>query len=363
VESALASASRILPIVTTAHLPSAANDTYGPEFYTNQSIVDPSKPSPYGDTPAPKIFANVSPLDPQQFLRIADFADELLKGERIGKYSPVEVAQWLEDLADLAATQLAGAEAHGGTRTSPEFRRLAIDVRIQIGLGRFFAAKFRSGMLYAIHERSGDRAALTEALRAYRRARDVWSQFAQEAKTVYVSDITIGPLPHQRGHWLDRLPAIDADIAEMAKRLESVPSVADQSARVRSAIQEALGRPERTSLACFHTPTDRFARGEPLDISLSIKPSAKPISARLCYRHVNQAERYQLAEMRPQDGGYRAAIPGAYTAAEYPLQYYFELKQGREKAWQYPGLAPDLSNQPYFVVRPRGKLGRAKQGD
>ena len=358
VESALASASRILPIVTTAHLPSAANDTYSPEFYTNQSIVDPSKPSPYGDTPAPKIFANVSPLDPQLFLRIDDFADELLKGERTGKYSPVEVAQWLEDLADLAATQLAGPEAHAGTRTSPEFRRLAIDVRIQIGLGRFFAAKLRCGTLYAIHERSGDRATLAEALRAYRRARDVWSQFAQEAKTVYVSDITIGPLPHQRGNWLDRLPAIDADIAEMAKRLEAVPSVADQSARVRSAIQEALGRPVRTSVACFHTPADRFARGEPLDIALSIKPPAEPISARLCYRHVNQAERYQLAEMRPQDGGYRAAIPGAYTAAEYPLQYYFELKQGREKAWQYPGFAPDLANQPYFVVRPRGPLDR-----
>ncbi len=97
VESALATATRILPLVTTAHLPSAANDTYDPEFYTNQSMVVPSG-YPYGDTPAPKIFSNVSPLDPQMFSRMSDFAAELLSGNRSGKYSPVEVAQWLEDL-------------------------------------------------------------------------------------------------------------------------------------------------------------------------------------------------------------------------------------------------------------------------
>ena len=32
---------------------------------------------------------------------------------------------------------------------------MAIDVAIQAGLGRFFGAKFRSGVLYRIHERTG----------------------------------------------------------------------------------------------------------------------------------------------------------------------------------------------------------------
>ena len=44
VEAALGSATRILPLITTAHLPSAAQDTYSPEFYTNQSIADPGRP-------------------------------------------------------------------------------------------------------------------------------------------------------------------------------------------------------------------------------------------------------------------------------------------------------------------------------
>ena len=41
VESALANASRILPIITTAHLPSAANNNYWPEMYSNQSLLNP----------------------------------------------------------------------------------------------------------------------------------------------------------------------------------------------------------------------------------------------------------------------------------------------------------------------------------
>src|SRR5204863_8416757 len=47
IEAALANASRILPIVTTAHLPSGANNSYWPEMYTNQAIADANLPHPY----------------------------------------------------------------------------------------------------------------------------------------------------------------------------------------------------------------------------------------------------------------------------------------------------------------------------
>ena len=241
---------------------------------------------------------------------------------------------------------------------------MAADLKLQIGLGRFFAAKFRSGTLYAIHDQSGDRAALEEALKTYRLAREIWSAFAEAAKGVYVSDITYGPRPDQRGHWLDRLPAIDADIAEMAKRLESMPNVSDQSARVQAAIQQVLGRSQRNSVACHHTPPAHFVPGELLPLVLSIAPTAPPVSVRLYYRHVNQSERYQIAEAAAQGREYHAEIPASYAKSIYPLQYYFELKQGPETAWLYPGFAPDLANQPYFVVRcaVAGKGGIAMVG-
>src|SRR6185312_5028016 len=114
----------------------------------------------------------------------------------------------------------------------PEFRRAAIDLRIAIGIGHFFAAKFRSGVMYAAYEQTGDRMGIELALRHYRRARDYWRDFSEDAKSAYVSDITFGTAPHQRGNWLDRLPAIDDDIAEMQKRLDSAPPSRTASASV-----------------------------------------------------------------------------------------------------------------------------------
>ncbi|HYL76689.1 MAG TPA: hypothetical protein VEU96_20915, partial [Bryobacteraceae bacterium] len=295
------------------------------------SLVEPSK-TEYTDTPSPKIFGNTSPLDPQLFSRINDFADELLKGERSGKYSPIEVAQWLEELADAARTVKA--------------RRVDIDVAIQAGLGRFFASKFRAGVLYAIYDRTGDRAALEQALKYYRAARTAWATLAERAKGVYVQDITVGEHPWLRGHWLDRLPAIDADIALLEKRLPSAKINSDP--KVKAAIAEAQGRPQRPSAAMRHRAPDRFQRKQPLALELAGPALA---SARLHYRHVNQAERWQSAVMDRKGPAYVAAIPGSYTDSMYPLQYYFELKSAPDRAWLYPGFPPDLAGAPYYVIR------------
>jgi hypothetical protein len=69
------------------------------------------------------------------------------------------------------------------------------------------------------------------------------------------------------------------------------------------------------------------------------------------YRPVNQAERYQTVEMHGQATRFAAEIPGNYTNSPYPLQYYFELRRGPASAWLYPGLGPELMDQPYYVVR------------
>src|ERR1022692_84627 len=191
-ETALANSSRILPIVTTAHAPSAGNNTYWPEVYLNHSLVDATHPGPYTDSPSPRVFGTVSPLDPQLFYRMVDFADDLLKGERSGKYTPIEVAQWIEYYGAVAAAALARADGRATGKDRPEYRRLTIDIAVSADLGRFFGAKFRAGVLYRIFEKTGDRAALEEALKAYRAARGVWAEIATRTKGVYMADITVG---------------------------------------------------------------------------------------------------------------------------------------------------------------------------
>jgi hypothetical protein len=130
-QSALASAGRILPIVTTAYLPSVACDAYWPEIYWNQPLIDAGEKSPYTDTLPPKVFQNASPLDPQLFLTMNESASELLGTERSGKYSMVEVAQWLDDYAAEVKQHLTRV----GKPNSPELLRGAIDADMQAGLG------------------------------------------------------------------------------------------------------------------------------------------------------------------------------------------------------------------------------------
>jgi hypothetical protein len=255
------------------------------------------------------------------------------------------VAQWLQNLANGVAEAL----PLPGELESPELQRLAIDVKMQMGLGLFFAGKFRSGVLYAIHERTGDRRALELALAGYRAARIFWAQVADRAKGVYADDLSAGDRNSVRGQWADRLAAIDQDIALMEQRL--LAAKPSEEPRLAEAIAEVLGRPQRPASTCRHQPPPNFRPKQAVPITIAVENGPKPVSVRLYYRHVNQAERFQNVEMDARENTYRASIPAAYTDSPYPLQYYFELKEAAGKAWLYPGFAPDFTNQPYLVLR------------
>jgi len=327
------------------------------------AIVDSTRKTPYSDTPEPKRFGTVSPCDPQIFLGVDECAAEILgNAPRSGKYSPLEVAQWMEDFADEAEKNLAQAEALAssgarGVQSAIEFRRLRADVAIQCGLGHFFASKFRSGVLWAIYDRTHDSGALAEALKPYRAARGAWAALAERANGLYVSNVTYGPEPQVSGHWLDRLPDIDADIADMEQRFAQAQGAAtsasqQQDERVRLAIREALARPHRAEIPCRHTPSANFHPGAPLAIELGVESAAaQSLAVRLQYRHVNQGELWSAEPMQLEPGRYVATIPGDYTQSPYPLQYYFELHSKAAGSLLYPGLVlPSLSNQPYYVI-------------
>ncbi len=363
--NSLAAASRILPLVTTAHCPSAANNVYWPEMYTNMPMVDPNRPHPYSDTPDPRRFGTVSPLDPEFFLTVNEFAFELLNGESSGKYSPARVAQQLGEAAKQAMTQLHAAKSNVRDARNADFRRLEIDVTIQAGLGWFFASKFRAGVLYAIYERTGHRPALVAAIKAQHMARDAWAELADTAKDPYVHDITYGYDYFMHGHWLDRLPAMDDDIADMEKLLKdtsggvirvwepvtSDPKVIKQAMRAVFAKSKPDDNPP---LANLHEPAVSFRRGQPLTI-LARLPNASNLALiaglRLRYRHVNQGEVWRMTEMERAGDDFQALIAANYTDSPFALQYHFQIRNVSGSAWLHPGLEHRWHSQPYFFVR------------
>jgi hypothetical protein len=353
VETALANASRVLPLVTSAHLASASNHAFWPEIYTNMPIVLGSEPSPYSDTPTPKCFGTISPLDPQLFSTIVEYVGDLLAGQCNAKYSPVEVAQWLENFTAASAQALNTAKTQAKSQTSPEFRRMEEDVMIQNGLGNFFAAKLRSGVLFEIYTKTGNAEAGKLALTHYQKARAAWAAMASRANGVYRAQITYGDVPMRKGHWSDRLGAIDTDVAAMEEKIKTPASAQGSTQNPAEAIRAATGQPKRISVPCNHTPPSSFHPGDPLSLKLHVSATHdSPSVVHLYYRHVDQGERWLSKEMQKSGDGYSAEIPGDYTNSAFALQYYFEM-QREEAAWLHPAFNATLSNQPYYAISKR----------
>ena len=351
VETAVSNASRVLTLITSAHLASASNHAFWPEIYSNMPIVLGSEKSPYYDSPDPKVFGTVSPLDPQMFSTIVEYARDLLAGNTNAKYSPIEVAQWLEDFTAASDQALAAARVKATSKSSPEFRRAEEDVLIQNGLGKFFAAKFRSAVLYEIFQQTGNAEAGKLALAKYKAAREAWAAMAERAGKVYISDVSYGDVPGRRGHWSDRLPAIDTDIAALQASLQSPPASSGPEQNAKKAIAAATDKPNRPSPHCEHAAPTSFHPGEPLKLSLQVTGASASVLLR--YRHVNQAERWLSMEMEGGHGSYSAAIPGDYTNSVYPLQYYFEIHGESGSASIHPAFNSTLSNQPYYALSKR----------
>jgi hypothetical protein len=341
-KTALEAASRILPLVTNAYLPSAACDQYWPECYWNQPMSGEPNPNSYRDIPAPKVFQNTDALDPQLFLSCRGAAAELL-GTRSGKYSPLEVADWLDGYADAAEQNLKAA----GESKSVDDMRLAIDIQMQALLGHFFATRMRSGVLYALHEASNDAKALHESLENYYKARTLWARIVDRADGVYAADLSVSERFSERGQWRDWLALIDWDIFECERRRAAAKPSADP--RVIAAVETALKPATREAPAASHTPPRSFTPKQEVKLEVAVQ---QPLAgAKLWYRHVTQAERWVSVPMTAAGSTYSAAIPAAYTDSVYPLQYYFELSAAADKAWIVPGLDAKQLNQPYVVLR------------
>jgi len=353
-ERALASASRILPLITLAHTPTASNNSYWPEMYENMSIVHEAPNLPYGyELFKPARFGTVGSCDPQLFMAPREFAQAVYRGSPIRRFSPLTWANWLDGLAAAARADIARAETLADT-CSMEFRRLCVDVAILAAIGKFFAEKIRAAVFWEYYLLSGAAEAARNAIDSYYNARSAWRIAATVSQDVYVADITYGPHSWLRGRWDDRLPAIDRDIADMAARVAQdlppdsncVPAPDKALAHAHLEIFRSWSTPQRHP--CQHLPPDGFVPGDDLEITCTpFGQSRRRVF--LYYRHVNQVEGWQCAEMAFSGDGYRARVPGAYTDSPYPLQYYFEINDGL-CAHFFPGLEDSLSNVPYFVL-------------
>lgn len=350
VAAALAAGGKILPLVTVTQSLSASNNFFWPEVFTDMPIARRARSQTYGfDLAEPGTWGSVSPFDPVLFDTADAYTRALLDAAPSGRITPDDVASLLDGFATAARRALDAAHVAVPDPAAPVFRRIAVDVVVEVLLARFFAGKIRAGVGYSLFRATDDPEQLRAGIDAYRAGRDALAEVVSVTEGVYGGNLAFGDRPSEQGHWRDRLAQVDADLAELSKELDE--------ARIRGAHGDGRAAAARRAVrtrrdGLDHVPPRDFVHGETLPIEATTRQDGLAVD--LHVRHLNQGEEYLVLAMTG-DGPQRVAIvPAAYTADRFPLEYFFVVRAGAgREAWTVPGLDPNLSNQPYHVVSGR----------
>lgn len=349
---ALAAASRVLPLVTTYHSPSASNNFYWPELYVNMPLARSARSEIYAfDTPEPATVGAVSPFDPEIFAPIDDYVDELLSGRRSGRYTPLEVADQLEASANEAEAHLVLAQTpSSGAALTAEHRRTSLDVAVQARLGVFYAEKTRAGVSYSLFVRTKRLGHLEDAAAHYRRAHEAFAAVVDLTQGVYIDDLAFGDRPSERGHWADRLPAITADLEDLEHEL--VTASAGRGEPGHDVDDRIVTTPPGVRpLIRLDTP-GRFSPGQPVKVTVET-PAHLDCDVVLHYRRLNQGDEWVTAPTSPNTARHTGTIPGFYTDSPYALQLYVTVHTEGD-AWIVPGFNATFTDQPYVVLPAAG---------
>ena len=348
-EQGLALASRVIPLVSLTHAPSASNNQYWPEIYSNLPVGDVGTLLPHGrDMGTPVRFGNAPTFDPQLFSTPLEYAAALHRGETDRRYTPLDVADWLERLADGCDDALCTMKRATAFQM-PEVQRIAIDVGILAGMARFFAEKFRASVWVELFIIGRASCLLDRAETHLARAHLAWKGAADISRDVYHDDLTYGRQSWLRGSWHQRLREIELERSDIqAMRRDAPHETVHPDETMRRAIAAIDGRqPTRAGKAAVAVKTSTvFEPGAAFEVRAVADANADLV---LHYRHVNQAERWQSITMKRDGGEHTASIPAAYTQSPFHLQFYVTAV-GASGLVIAPGLDADLANEPYLTV-------------
>ena len=338
----LSYASKILPFFTLVHGVSASNNSYWPEMYENMSIVENAPHLPYSyDLHKPSRFGMSTSQDPNLIMSPIELANCIYNKKNIKKYSPITMANWFNEYSNKARTNLVKAIKKITNKNDPEFLRLEIDIKILIGIGKFFSYKIKSACYWELYIKEKKFNLGYQSLQFYKKSYSAWSKIAKISKKFYLEDLTYGPQSWLRGRWDDRLPAIKDDIIKMTNILNR--NFIKSKKQIN--IFELSRWNNNQSFHIDHTIEKKSDRS--VDIIIN---NLNKINVELFfnYRQVNQSKKWQRNKINALKNRFNVKKFNNFLKQNYPIQYYFELVEKKYSCF-CPGINKDLSNQPYYV--------------
>ena len=164
-----------------------------------------------------------------------------------------------------------------------------------------------------------------------------WHDLVEAAGDFYIDDMWFGPtgraFPH---HWKDGTKALDAEFNDLLAERRAATARADAKP-ARIPVREANPRLPVVTLV-QRPPTAAPAADFVVQVRVTAPAGVKWI--RLRYRHVNQKEDYQTAEMTldARTGLYAGSIPASFIDPHWDLMYFVEIVDRQGNGRIYPGL-------------------------
>lgn len=344
-EQALALSSRIVPLITTVHMPVHPSLRYWTELNTGWALFaenNLNQMEPY-DFYDQITYGSTEPSDHGLFYGIDEYAHDVCTAHRAqGKYTPQQYASWLEA---LGSEVLRRVEAISRGVLSAEAKAACIDMTMTAHLALYHAHKIRCAYALACWRETGEKRYLPACRDAFREAMAAWKALSGLGDEAYYHDLDFSSAGSttRRGTWSDLTIEMERDQASI-DRLLAEQGVSDEAAPAPV--------PEEALVEIAADFPKQAKAGQPLVIAAAavglVQPGAAPV---LHYRDVNQkAGEFRTLTMEKKGDGYTAVIPAADVTADFDLMAYITVQPVGCGCTLFPGVYHPRYPYPYAVI-------------
>ena len=323
-ETAYNCASYVLPLICTFHMPVHPSLNYSIEISTGGALF----PENNHNTAFHEMgYLNAEPSDPQLFCGIDEFVDAYIKGETVKKYTPMQAAGWLEGFADTLEKECASldlADTNANKLIINDFMMLA-------QMARYHSSKTQAALYLSMYNAKGDASYAKSSLNIMAQAKEYWQKLC-DLGAVYADDLCfqLGTSQHNclRGHWRDRMPEIERDIAQLEKLCVG-------ASEVKETLFEAKKTQKNAKTKLIYPKTCKA--GQKVVVKLETEEDING-TVTLHYRHQNLLEgAFKETAMQKDGAAYIAEIPKEYVTQEFDLLVFASISVGEGITEIVPG--------------------------
>lgn len=347
-EKTLSVASRIVPLVTTIHMPVHPSLRYWTELNTGWALFfenNLDKPKDY-DLFKRVTYGSTEPSDQGLFYGIDEYARDVSDGKFAGKYSPIQTSRWLLDLAQETEDGLRRAAELVEDPENPEYLAMTVDLTMLVRFARYHALKMRSALALAFWEITKQGTWLSDSAILLDQAVSQWKSLSDLGLEKYYRDLNFSSAGSEtrRGTWADRTCELEADQETMKGLLHENGIVRTENVRMDYEPGEAAG------------VSAEFPDCVPAGCNLEIRACMQGIRETeslpvLHYRHVDQTEGlFHTAPMQWNGSSYSAVIPADYLTSDWDLMVYVTVQEKSGECAMFPGVYHPVYPYPYHVI-------------